>query len=98
MFRLYFATKTKTVTALGLIIFTLSLFWPVNLEKYEQESPTMYDQNGELIHIERNKFDCWMLKSNAVDPQFKELLINFEDKSFYFHPGVNPFSLIRAIW
>ncbi|MCX7343129.1 MAG: penicillin-binding protein 1C [Proteobacteria bacterium] len=98
MFRLYFATKTKTVTALGLVIFALSLFWPVSLEKYEQESPTMYDQNGELIHIERNKFDCWMLKSNTVDPQFKELLINFEDKSFYYHPGVNPFSLIRAVW
>ena len=98
MFRLYFATKTKTVTALGLIIFALSMFWPVDITKYKQQSPTMYDQNGELIHIERNKFDCWMLEIEDIDPHFKDLLLNFEDSSFYFHPGVNPFSIIRAMW
>ena len=98
MFRLYFATKTRIITAIAAATFVASLFWPINLEKYEQESPAMYDKNGELIHIERNKFDIWMLKAKNIDPQFKELLLNFEDKSFYFHPGINPFSIARATW
>lgn len=95
---MYFATKTQIVTAVAFITFLASLFWPVNLEKYGQQSPTMYDRNGELIHIERNKFDCWMLKVDAVDLKLKELLLNFEDKSFYFYPGINPFALVRALW
>ena len=92
------ATKIRTVTAVGLITLAFSLFYPVDMAKFEAQSPTMYDQNGELIHIERNQFDCWMLQAQTIDPQFKELLLSFEDRAFYLHPGVNPFSLARALW
>ncbi len=91
-------TKIRTVTAVGLITLALNLFYPVDLAKFVAQSPTMYDRNGELIHIERNSFDCWMLQAQTLDPQFKELLLNFEDRAFYLHPGVNPFALLRALW
>jgi penicillin-binding protein 1C len=93
----YINTKTKALTAISLIAFASSLFWPVNLSKYIQESPTLYDRNGELIHIERNSHDCWMLKPQIIDQQIKELLLNFEDKWFYYHPGVNPLAMARAL-
>lgn len=38
-----------------------------------------------------------MLKPQTIDPQFKTLLLNFEDQWFYFHPGVNPFAMVRAL-
>ncbi len=92
-----FCTKTQKFAAIGLITFACSLFWPVDLTKYHDESPTLYDRNGELIHIERNTHDCWVLKTQIVDAQFKALLLNFEDKWFYSHPGVNPFAIGRAL-
>ncbi len=58
----------------------------------------MYDRNGELLHIERNRHDSWMLKAQTIDKQFEDLLLNFEDKWFYVHPGINPFALVRALW
>ena len=82
MLQRYLTTKTQAFIAIGLIALACSLFWPVDLSKYNDESPTLYDRNGELIHIERNAHDCWVLKTQTVDKQFKALLLNFEDKWF----------------
>lgn len=38
------------------------------------------------------------VKPDQVSPLYLEALITYEDKHFYEHPGVNPFSLIRAFW
>lgn len=97
MLQPYFATKRRLVIGVAVTAFACSLFWPVDLAKYNDESPTLYDRNGELIHIERNAHDRWVLKVQTVDVRFKELLLNFEDKWFYVHPGVNPFAVARAL-
>ena len=34
----------------------------------------------------------------SVSPLYLEALINYEDRYFYRHPGVNPFALARAAW
>ncbi|MBS0849035.1 peptidoglycan glycosyltransferase PbpC [Citrobacter sp. JGM124] len=33
-----------------------------------------------------------------VSPLYLDALINYEDRGFWYHPGVNPFSLLRAGW
>lgn len=33
-----------------------------------------------------------------VSPNYLDALIHYEDQWFYSHPGVNPFSLLRASW
>ncbi len=33
-----------------------------------------------------------------VSPNYLDALINYEDRWFYYHPGVNPFALVRATW
>ncbi|MFC1749829.1 transglycosylase domain-containing protein, partial [Pseudomonadota bacterium] len=33
-----------------------------------------------------------------VSPNYVEALINYEDRWFYHHPGVNPLALMRAAW
>lgn len=33
-----------------------------------------------------------------VSPRYLEALINYEDRWFWKHPGVNPFSVVRAAW
>lgn len=33
-----------------------------------------------------------------VSPRYLEALINYEDRWFWKHPGINPFAIIRAAW
>jgi len=33
-----------------------------------------------------------------VSPLYLEALLTYEDRWFYWHPGVNPFSILRAAW
>lgn len=33
-----------------------------------------------------------------VSPRYLEALINYEDRWFWKHPGINPFSILRAAW
>jgi penicillin-binding protein 1C len=33
-----------------------------------------------------------------VSPRYLEALIRYEDRMFYWHPGVNPLSILRAAW
>jgi penicillin-binding protein 1C len=35
---------------------------------------------------------------NQVSPEYIEVLLNYEDRYFYQHIGINPFSLLRAAW
>ncbi|GHU44968.1 penicillin-binding protein 1C [Betaproteobacteria bacterium] len=35
---------------------------------------------------------------DEVSPRYLEALVRYEDRAFYWHPGVNPFALMRAAW
>ena len=33
-----------------------------------------------------------------VSPNYRQALLGYEDRWFYWHPGVNPVALLRALW
>ena len=35
---------------------------------------------------------------DEVDPRYLDSLINYEDRFFWKHPGINPFAILRAAW
>lgn len=35
---------------------------------------------------------------DQLSPLYLEALLNYEDRWFYQHPGVNPFAIVRALW
>ncbi|MBN1926190.1 MAG: penicillin-binding protein 1C [Prolixibacteraceae bacterium] len=37
-------------------------------------------------------------KTDSVPEKYETALLAFEDKWFYYHPGINPVSLARALW
>lgn len=37
-------------------------------------------------------------RATDVDPRFIRLLVAYEDRRFYSHPGVDPVALLRAAW
>ncbi|MCG3862939.1 MULTISPECIES: penicillin-binding protein 1C [unclassified Photobacterium] len=39
-----------------------------------------------------------LISPEQVDPFYRQALLTYEDRWFYFHPGFNPFSIFRAAW
>jgi len=52
------------------------------------------------IYFFLTRDDKWRLpvELNKVDPNYLKALTRFEDKRFYYHPGVDPFAIARAVY
>ncbi|MCP5074751.1 MAG: penicillin-binding protein 1C [Rhodobacteraceae bacterium] len=62
-------------------------------------STTVEDRNGELLRAFTIADGRWRLpvSSDAVDPDYLQQLIAFEDKRFYRHGGVDLRAMVRAV-
>ncbi|MDO8590943.1 MAG: transglycosylase domain-containing protein [bacterium] len=61
------------------------------------ESVVILDRNGEIIAIKPNNRGNYARYVNALPEHFKKLLVQKEDRFFYFHFGINPISVFRAL-
>lgn len=96
----------KFISALLLIIiFPTFLFFILNLafpldktELFLKESYILYDKNGKIVSQRVNDDGLWFYKTDKIPPLLKKSIINFEDRYFYYHFGMNPFSILRAFF
>ncbi|MHC9510305.1 penicillin-binding protein 1C [Kangiella sp. M94] len=89
-----------------LLLFFLS-FWvldklfPLPIEDFEQRSfaQLVVDAEGKPLRAFPDSQGVWRypVTLNEVSPLYLEALVNYEDRYFYQHPGVNPFALMRAL-
>ncbi|WP_126973506.1 penicillin-binding protein 1C [Gynurincola endophyticus] len=79
-----------------LIAVCVQLFFPFKIPN--NYSTVIYDRNGEFLHAFLTNDDKWRMKTelDEISPLLKETIIYKEDKSFYYHPGIDLFSLARA--
>jgi penicillin-binding protein 1C len=63
-------------------------------------SVEVLDQNGALLRAYTVEDGRWRLPVSLsdVDPEFIDLLLNFEDRRFYRHAGVDWRAMARAGW
>ncbi len=59
-------------------------------------SPKIMDRHGALILLEPNDKQFYSLYGTTIPPLFTSWLLKKEDRYFYYHPGINPVSLIKA--
>jgi penicillin-binding protein 1C len=61
-------------------------------------STEVLDRDGQLLRAFATVDGRWRLKTAAdkVDPEFLKMLVAYEDKRFYDHPGVDVWALGRA--
>ena len=61
-------------------------------------SRQVQDRNGKLLRLTLSEDDIYRVRTplDQISPLAVEAAILYEDRYFYFHPGVNPVSLIRA--
>ncbi len=78
--------------------FVLNILFPLNIPN--DYSTIVLSSDSTVMHAFLSKDDKWRMYSelNEISPNLKKAIIHKEDKYFYRHPGINPFSIIRAMF
>jgi len=85
---------------LGIPLILSGLFWfslarPLFDDPY---STVLLDKNGELLGARIAEDGQWRFPPvDSLPEKYKTAAVLYEDRFFYYHPGVNPLSLCRAL-
>lgn len=83
---------------LVLLLPILLLFIPV-VDFSMDNSTVLYDENRQLLGALVSQDEQWRFSKIDSIPQNVQLsVIQFEDRYFFKHPGINPISLLKAAW
>jgi penicillin-binding protein 1C len=84
---------------LALAAFELRLFEPLPLAPAASSSRLVLDRDGHLLRAFTTPDGRWRLdaKPEDVSPTYLSILLAFEDRRFWRHPGVDPLALCRAV-
>ncbi|MCE7922550.1 MAG: penicillin-binding protein 1C [Haliscomenobacteraceae bacterium CHB4] len=62
-------------------------------------SVVVEDRNGELLGARIATDGQWRFpQSDTIPEKYTACVVAFEDKRFWWHPGVDPLSLMRSLW
>ncbi len=88
---------SATIAFVILLFIAIDVFVPVNLDPRPGSRVVLADDNSPLRAFADNT-GVWRypITLDEVSPLYLEALINYEDRYFYHHMGVNPLALIRA--
>lgn len=87
-----------TLGALFIIFLGLNLIIPISTKI--SYSSVVTDRNGEILYSFLNKEDKWRMyiKQEEISDELKKTILFKEDKYFYYHFGVNPLAIGRALF
>ncbi len=90
------------VAAFALLIlaaFSLKVFEPLPLDAAASSSRLVLDRDGHLLRAFTTPDGRWRLdaKPEEVSATYLSLLMAFEDRRFWSHPGVDPLAIGRAV-
>jgi len=94
----YFRSKAvNSILAVLVLLFLFDLlFPPASLKQYSKE---ILADDGTLISAYLTDDDKWRMRTDIdeVSPELIKAIIDKEDSWFFWHFGVNPISIVRAI-
>jgi penicillin-binding protein 1C len=88
----------SVVIMLTIIFLLLDLIFPLRINIPYSQVITASD--GTVLHAFLSKDEKWRMKTelNEITPTLKKAIIYKEDKYFYYHFGVNPVAIMRALF
>ena len=78
-----------------------NIIYPLALPNDQKNFATVVlDDEGFPLRAFADQNGVWRyhVSLDEVSPEYLEVLIAYEDRYFYQHPGVNPISFLRAAW
>jgi penicillin-binding protein 1C len=87
------------IAAAGLFLLFLLLNWLFPLPDRIDYSTIITDDKGEVIHAFLTRDQQWRMKTELkeISPLLRKTIVEKEDKYFYYHVGINPLAVFRAI-
>lgn len=78
--------------------FLLDILFPLNIK--DDYSKMVYSSDNKLLYATMNSEDKWRMKCDLdeITPLLQKTIIEKEDKYFWLHFGINPFSIGRALF
>ena len=92
-----FAVIFVVISLLAFIV--VDITYPLNLpENNKLFARVVVDENNRPLRTFADSKGIWRypIKLSQVSPLYIEALLNYEDRWFWHHPGINPFSIMRA--
>lgn len=85
-----------------LLLFLVMFFiggWLVPRPLFDTSYSTVLESSeGELLGARISDDEQWRFPPvDSVPEKYEKCVLNFEDRYFYFHPGINLFSMVRAL-
>ncbi len=93
--------KKRLLFFWGVLTFLLlGIFFIVPKPLFNSPYSTIVESHsGKLLGARIAADGQWRFpESDSVPVKYEKCLLNFEDKYFYYHPGINPVSLLRALF
>jgi penicillin-binding protein 1C len=81
---------------LALLGVALDRVFPPDLSRLAASGTEILDRQDRPLALLPAAGGVWRFRADTVPPLFTGLLIAVEDRRFWYHPGVDPLSLIRA--
>jgi len=88
-------------------VFIANILSPLSLSQRFDTATTVYSENGEILRQFANSKGIYRLPIThenvngkivrPISSDYLVALLEYEDKYFYYHPGFNPLSLLRAL-
>ncbi len=78
----------------------LDVLFPLPLQNLRPKpSQIVFDRNGRILRVFLAPDDMWRIpvELDSISPALKRAVLAHEDKYFYYHFGINPVSVIRAM-
>ena len=76
--------------------------YPLQLPEHNERefARVVVDRNGRTLRAFPDALGVWRLPVTLeqIAPAYLQAVIQYEDRWFYFHPGVNPVAIARAAW
>jgi penicillin-binding protein 1C len=100
--RSFFSKRHRAFLILGAILLVLALlFWQALPRRLFDDplSPVLFSADGRLLGARLAVDEQWCFpRMKAVPERFFQALLQYEDRRFYRHPGVDPRAIARAMW
>ncbi|WP_434583552.1 peptidoglycan glycosyltransferase PbpC [Klebsiella sp. R390] len=87
------------IVILWLVVLAADRLWPLPLNEVVPARVVVAEDGTPLWRFADSQ-GVWRypVTLNDVSPRYLEALIQYEDRWFWRHPGVNPLSVLRAAW
>ncbi|TRZ70206.1 MAG: penicillin-binding protein 1C, partial [Bacteroidetes bacterium] len=75
------------------------VYYPTGNIFHEPLSTVFLDRDGNLLGAKIAADQQWRFPEREKVPEkFRKAILTYEDRYFYYHPGFNPISIIRAVF